>query len=324
MKAILCKSLDGPDALFLEDVEEPVAGPNEVVVQVRGAALNFFDTLITRGRYQYKPDLPFSPAGEISGIVRAVGTEVTKVKVGARVMAYLGWGGAREAVAVSEDQIIPVPDSVSDEVAAGVTITYGTALHGLVDRASVGPGDAVAVLGASGGAGLAAVEISKLLGARVVAVASTEDKLAICRDHGADDLVSYKNDDLKGRLKDLTEGDGVDVIYDCVGGNHAEPAMRAMAWGGRYLVVGFASGEIPIIPLNILLLKGCAAIGVFWGEAVKREPSRHRANMTQLLSWIADGKLTPRIERVFALEDAREALRLFDQRKTNGKIILKI
>ena len=324
MRALLCKSLDGPDAIVTEDIPEPVAGSGEAVVQVRAAALNFFDTLITRGRYQFKPELPFSPSGEIAGVVQTVAPDVSSVGVGDRVMAYVGWGGARELVAVKQEKLIKIPENVEDRVAAGVSVTYGTALHGLIDRAKVAPGETVAVLGATGGAGLAAVEISKRLGARVIAVGSGERKLTVCRDHGADEVLDYEETDLKAGLKDLTSGRGVDVIYDCVGGAHSEPAMRAMAWGGRFLVVGFAAGDIPKLPLNILLLKGCSAVGVFWGEAVRRAPEQHSANMAKLLSWIAEGQLSPRIDKAFPLEQARDALRLFDERKVNGKIILEI
>jgi len=324
MRALLCKNLEGPAALELADIPEPGPGPGEVVVSVRAAALNYFDTLITRGRYQHKPELPFSPSGEVAGVVASVGAGVTGFAPGDRVAAYLGWGGAREQIAVPAEKLVPVPDGVSDEVASGIAITYGTALHGLRDRAELKPDETVAVLGASGGAGLAAVEIAKLMGARVIAVASTEEKLAICRDHGADDTLCYADTDLKAGLRELTGGKGVDVVYDCVGGPYAEPAIRATAWRGRFLVVGFASGEIPSLPLNLLLLKGCAALGVFWGEAVKRDLARHRENITQLLAWVAEGRLKPRIGAVYPLERGIEALQLIDRREAMGKIVLTL
>lgn len=324
MRALLCKSLEGPAALKLVDLPDPVVRRGEVLVAVRAAALNFFDTLITRGKYQYKPDLPFSPSGEVAGVVSAVGEGVEGISPGDRVAAYLGWGGAREKIAVAAEKLVPIPEGVSDEIASGVAITYGTALHGLRDRALVRPGETVAVLGASGGAGLAAVEIAKLLGARVIAVASTSEKLDICRRHGADETLCYADTDLKEGLRELTGGAGVDVVYDCVGGPYAEPAIRAMAWGGRFLVVGFASGEIPRIPLNLLLLKGCAALGVFWGEAVKRDVVQYQRNLAQLLAWVADGHLKPRIGAQFPLDRAVEALQLIEQRQATGKIVLKI
>lgn len=324
MRAVLCKSLDGPGALQIADLPDPVPACGEVIVTVRAAALNYFDTLITRGKYQHKPDLPFSPSGEIAGIVAAVGEDVTGFAPGDRVAAYLGWGGARERIAVAADKLVPIPDGVSDETASGIAITYGTALHGLRDRAQLQPGETVAVLGASGGAGLAAVEIAKLLGARVIAVASTPDKLAICREHGADDTLCYADTDLKSGLRELTGGAGADVVYDCVGGDYAEPAIRATAWGGRFLVVGFASGDIPRLPLNLLLLKGCSALGVFWGEAVKRDLKRHRENLSQLLAWVAEGRLEPRIGAVFPLDQAVEALQLIENRQAMGKIVLTV
>lgn len=324
MKGLLCRRLDGVAALELADLPEPVPGPGEVIVAVRAAALNFFDTLITQGKYQHKPDLPFSPSGEIAGVVSALGPGVKDVVPGDRVMAYLGWGGARERIAVGAEKLVPIPKDISDITASGIAITYGTALHGLRDRAAVRPGETVAVLGAAGGAGLAAVEIATLLGARVIGVASSSEKLAVCKEHGADATLCYSETDLKTGLRELTGGAGVDVVYDCVGGPHAEQAIRAMAWGGRFLVVGFASGEIPRLPLNLLLLKGCSALGVFWGEAVSRDTAQHRQNMMQLLAWISDGRLSPRIGAVYPLERGVEALQLIEQRKATGKIILEL
>lgn len=322
MKAVLCKSLDGPEALVIEEVAEPVAGPGQVVVRVTAAALNFFDTLITRGKYQYKPELPFSPSGEIAGVVESLGEGVTGLAVGDRVAAYLGWGGARQKVAVAAAACARVPDGVTDEVAAGIAITYGTAIHGLKDRAAVRPGETVAVLGASGGAGLAAVEIASLLGAKVIAAASSADKLAVARQHGAEILIDYSSGDLKAALREATGGRGVDVVYDCVGAGFSEPALRAMAWQGRFLVVGFAAGEIPRLPLNLLLLKGVAAIGVFWGEAVRRDPAGHLANMQQIMRWIAERRLSPRIHGRYAMDQIVEAIGLIERREAVGKVIV--
>ncbi|MDX2258684.1 MAG: NADPH:quinone oxidoreductase family protein [Hyphomicrobiaceae bacterium] len=322
MRAVLCRSLDGPAALSVEEIAEPAVQPGEVIIAVRAAALNFFDTLVTRGRYQFKPELPFSPSGEVAGTISAVGPGVTGLSEGELAVAYLGWGGAREFVAVDAGRVVTIPAGVDVATAAGISITYGTALHGLRDRAGVRPGETVAVLGASGGAGLAAVEIAKLMGARVIAAASGPDKLAICRTAGADELVDYGTADLKSALRDLTGGRGVDVVYDCVGGPYCEPAVRATAWAGRYLVVGFAAGDIPKLPLNLLLLKGCAAIGVFWSEAVRRDPLQHRANVAQLLAWIAEGRLAPRIEATYPFARAAEALTVLDERRATGKIVL--
>jgi NADPH:quinone reductase len=324
MKAALCKSLEGPQGIVIEDIAEPAAGPGEAVVRVKAAALNFLDTLISRGKYQSKPELPFSPAGEIAGVVAALGPGVTGVAVGDRVMATVGWGGAREKVAVAADALVPIPQGVSDEIAAGVSVTYGTAIHGLKDRARLKAGETVAVLGAAGGAGLAAVEIAKLMGARVIAVASSPEKLQVCRDHGADEAVNYAAADLKEGLRAATKGSGVDVVYDCVGGASSEAALRALSWQGRLLVVGFASGEIPKLALNLLLLKGAAAIGVFWGEAVRRDPKGHRRNMEDVLAWVAAGKLNPRIHATYPLERTAEAIAVLDRREAVGKVVLTI
>lgn len=322
MKAVVCKSLTGPDGLELIDLPDPEPGYGQVRVAVEACALNFFDTLITRGKYQFKPDLPFSPGGEIAGVVDSVGPGVDHWRAGDSLVAYLGWGGAREKVVVDSGALVPIPDGVSGVTASGVCITYGTAIHGLRDRARLMPGETVAVLGASGGAGLAAVELAAAMDAHVIAVASSQEKLEVCRGHGAAGLVDYTNEDLKSRLRELTGGRGVDVVYDCVGGDSAEPAIRALAWGGRYLVVGFASGKIPKLPLNLLLLKGASAIGVFWGESVNRDPAGHRANMADVLNWVSKGILKARVDRTMPLANAADALRLIDDRKAIGKIVL--
>ncbi|MET0567553.1 MAG: NADPH:quinone oxidoreductase family protein [Hyphomicrobiaceae bacterium] len=324
MKAALCKTFDGPDAMAIETLPDPQPGPGEVVVRVRAAALNFFDTLITRGKYQYKPEFPFSPAGEIAGVIEKVGAGVFGLAPGQRVCAYLGWGGAREKVLVKTQVLVLVPEDVSDEAAAGVSVTYGTAMHGLKDRGQLKPGETVAVLGASGGAGLAAVELAKLMGARVIAVASTAEKLAVCKRHGADDLLNYAETDLKQGLRDLTDGRGVDVIYDSVGGDYAEAALRSIAWGGRFLVIGFAAGQIPKIPLNLPLLKNCSIVGVFWGEMATRHPETHRANMGQVLTWVAEGKLKPHVHTTYPLARTAEAIKSLETRTVAGKVILTI
>jgi len=324
MKAVLCKTLDGPDALVVEELPDPQPGPGEVVVRVKAAALNFFDTLITRGKYQYKPPLPFSPGGEMAGVVESVGAGVAGLKPGQRVCAYMESGAVREKIVVRAETLVPVPDAVSDEAAAGVTITYGTAVHGLKDRGQVRPGETVAVLGASGGAGLAAVEIAKLMGARVIAAASSTEKLDICKQHGADDVLNYDTTDLKQGLRDLTGGRGVDVIYDCVGDKYAEPALRAIAWGGRFLVIGFAAGQIPKIPINLTLLKSCAIVGVFWGEAAKRDSAAHRENMTQVLGWVGEGRLKPHVQATYPMERTAEGIKSLETRRVVGKVIVQL
>jgi NADPH2:quinone reductase len=324
MKAALCKTLDGPNAVVVDDLPDPAPAAGEVVIRVHAAALNFLDTLITRGKYQYKPALPFSPAAEVAGVVESVGEGIDRLKPGQRVCGYIGWGGAREKVAAKADLIVPIPDGVSFATAAGVSVTYGTGTHGLIDRGGLKRGETLAVLGASGGAGLAAVEIGKLMGARVIAVASSTEKLDICRQHGADDVLNYTTTDLKQGLRDLTGGRGVDVIYDCVGGDYAEASIRSIAWGGRYLVIGFAAGQIPRLPLNLLLLKSAAAIGVFWGEMANRTPDVHRKNMEQVLQWVAEGRLKPHIHATWPLTEIGAAITSLEQRTVVGKVIIAI
>lgn len=324
MKALLCKSLDGPDALEVQEIDAPVPAPNQVVVRVRAVGLNFLDTLMTRGKYQFKPPLPFSPGGEIAGDVLAIGSNVEGYVVGDKVCAFVSWGGAREQLAVDAATVIKMPDNVDYVTAAGISVTYGTAMHGLRDRGRLKAGETVAVLGASGGAGLAAVEIAKLMGAKVIAAASSADKLQVCREHGADELLNYSETDVKEALRALTDGAGVDVIYDCVGGPYAEPALRAIAWLGRYLVVGFAAGDIPKFPINLMLLKSCDVVGVFWGQEAARNPGQHRENMEQVLAWVADGQLKPHVHATYPLEETGTAIRLLDQRIVKGKVIITV
>jgi NADPH2:quinone reductase len=324
VKAALCKRLEGPAGLEIADIAAPEPRKGEVLVAVKAAALNFFDTLITRGKYQARPELPFSPSAEVAGVVAGLGPGVEGVRTGDRVMAYIGWGGARERIVAPAAALVPIPAGVSDAVAASVSVTYGTAIHGLKDRGHVQAGETVAVLGAAGGAGLAAVEIAKLMGARVIAVASSAAKLEVCKAHGADELLNYADTDLKAGLRALTGETGVDVVYDCVGGEASEAALRALAWRGRFLVVGFASGDIPKIALNLLLLRGADAVGVFWGESVKRDPGGHRRNMVQVLDWIAAGKLNPHIHGTFPLEEIRAAMGVLDRREAVGKVVLTL
>ncbi len=324
MKAALCKSLDGPDAIVIEDIADPIPKAGEAVIRVHAAALNFLDTLVVRGKYQSKPQLPFSPASEFAGVVEALGPGVTGVSRGDRVFGFGQVGAAREKMAVAATTLIKIPNGVSDEIAAGIAVTYGTGLHGLKDRGNLQPGETVAVLGASGGAGLAAVELAKLMGAKVVACASSDEKLAICKSRGADVLINYTKGDLKDALREASGGKGVDVVYDCVGGPFAEPAIRAMNWAGRYLVIGFAAGEIPKIALNLLLLKSSSLVGVFWGASVQRDPKGNAKNMEQIVRWVADGKLKPHIHKIFPLEKTADAIRELDNRAATGKVIIKI
>lgn len=324
MKAVLCKSLDGPKSLTVEAVPEPVAAPGQAIVRVVAVGLNFADTLITRGKYQFKPELPFSPGVEIAGIVESVGVNDAGISPRQAVIAYLDWGGAAEKVAVDVGKLNAIPDGVPMTAAAGLSVTYGTAMHGLADRGRLRAGETVVVTGAAGGAGQAAVEIAKLMGARVIAVASSEDKCAVAKAAGADEAILFPGSDLKVEVRALTNGNGADIVYDCVGGEASESLVRALAWEGRFLVVGFAAGEIPRIPLNLLLLKGAEIVGVFWGEAARRDPAGHRANMRQVLSWVGEGRLVPRIHATYPLEQIGEALDVLERREATGKVVLTI
>jgi NADPH2:quinone reductase len=323
MKALLCTRYGGPDDLELSDLPDPVPAAGEAVVRVKAASLNFFDTLIIAGKYQYKPAPPFSPASEFSGTVESLGAGVTSFKAGDRVIGYMTYGAARELVAISADRLIKIPDGLDFDRAAGVCITYGTTLHALKDRAALQPGETLAVLGASGGVGLAAVELGKIMGARVIACASSDDKLTFAKKHGADDAINYASEDLKEALRRVTDGKGADVIYDPVGGPYSEPALRSIAWKGRFLVVGFAAGEIPKIPLNLALLKGCDIVGVFWGSFIERDPDGHRANTKQLLEWCAQGKLSSHVHAAYPLAEAAAALKAIASRQVMGKVILR-
>jgi NADPH:quinone reductase len=323
MKALLCTRLGGPDDLTIQNIADPVAGAGEAVVRIEAAALNFFDTLIIAGKYQVKPEVPFSPAAEFAGVVETVGAGVDTVKPGARVAGYVSHGAARERIAVAADRLIRLPEGLDINRAAGLIVTYGTSYYALKNRAHLKPGETLAVLGASGGVGLAAVELGKAMGARVIACASSDEKLAFARDHGADETVNYAQETLRDALKRLGGKHGIDVVYDPVGGAHAEAALRALAWEGRFLVVGFAAGEIPKLPLNLVLLKSCDVRGVFWGAWTTREPAAHRANMADLLAWCAAGTLSAHVQAVYPLERAADAFKALSDRSVMGKLILR-
>lgn len=322
MKAVLCKQHGLPETLVVEEVPSPVPGPKQVLIAVKACGVNFPDTLIIQNLYQFKPALPFSPGGELAGVVKAVGEGVKHLQPGQPVLAFTGWGGFAEEVLADAKQVVPLPPGVDMAVAAAFMMTYGTSFHALKDRAQLQAGETLLVLGAAGGVGLAAIELGKKMGARVIAAASSAEKLAVCKEHGADELVNYEDEDLRERIKALTDGKGVDVIYDPVGGKYAEPALRSIAWKGRYLVVGFAAGEIPKIPLNLALLKGCAILGVFWGDFAAREPQANMANGMQLFQWLMQGELRPHISARYPLERAAEALRALMERKVTGKVVL--
>lgn len=323
MKALLCTRHGTPDDLTLADIPDPNPAPGEAVVRIHAAALNFFDTLIIANKYQTKPALPFSPAAEFAGVVESLGAGVTTLKVGDRVQGFCGYGAAREKIALSVERLVKLPDALDFDRAAGLTVTYGTTLYALKDRAKMKPGETLAVLGASGGVGLAAVELGKLMGARVIACASSADKIAFAKKHGADDGIDYASEDLKEALKRATQGKGADVIYDPVGGAYTEAALRSIAWEGRFLVIGFAAGDIPKLPLNLVLLKGCDVLGVFWGSWLTRDPAGHRANTEQLMQWCLEGKLSSHIHAVYPLSDAATALKAIAARQVMGKVILR-
>ena len=324
MKAVLCREFGPPESLTLEDVEDPSAGDGQVVIDVRACAVNFPDVLIIQNLYQFKPPLPFSPGAEVAGVVSAVGPAVNGLNVGDRILASTGWGGLAEKIAVDAGSAIPVPEGIDLAAASAFLYAYGTSHYALRDRAGLQPGESLVVLGAAGGVGLAAVELGAAMGATVIAAASSDDKLDLCRDRGASLTINYATEDLKARIRELTGGVGADVVYDPVGGEYSEPALRAMAWEGRFLVIGFAAGQIPTIPLNLALLKSCEIVGVYWGAFVGRYPERHRRNVEELIRWWRDGKLQPHVSSTYPLERASEAIRELADRRAKGKVVVTI
>ena len=324
MKAVLCKAFGPADTLVIEDTSSPQIKKNEVLLDVHAAGINFPDTLIIEGKYQFKPPFPFSPGGEASGVISAVGEKVSHLKVGDRVMALTGWGSCAEQIAVPAYNILPMPDAMDFTTAAAFSMTYGTAIHALKQRGALQAGETLLVLGASGGVGLAAIEIGKAMGARVIAAASSAEKLEVARQAGADELINYQDEDVRERLKTLTKGQGVDVVIDPVGGDLFETVFRSIAWNGRMLVIGFASGTIPSLPVNLPLLKGAAVIGVFWGSFAQRQPQDNVANFEQLFAWYAEGKLKPLVSQTFALEDTAQAINTLAARKAVGKLVIKV
>ena len=324
MKAIICQQFGPPDQLVLTDVPSPKAGKDQVVIRVEACGVNFPDTLIIEGKYQFKPPLPFSPGGEVSGTIIEVGEGVAHLNVGDRVFSMTGHGGFAEEVVANAATTLPMPDQMDYVTAASTMYTYGTSYHALKDRANLQPGETLLVLGAAGGVGLAAVQLGVLMGARVIAAASTDEKLAVCRTMGAADTINYTTESIRDRIKDLTGGNGVDVVYDPVGDRYAEPAIRSLAWKGRYLVVGFAAGEIPSIPLNLALLKGASIVGVFWGAFAQREPKTSRQNFGQILAWIMSGELNQHIHKLYTLSEAPDALCDLMERRVVGKAVIKL
>lgn len=323
MKAVICKSFGPVDDLVVETVPDPVAGPGEVLVAVEAAGVNFPDGLIVRGEYQMKPAVPFTPGSEAAGTIAALGDGVTGLAVGDRVIALCVLGGMAEKLAIGPSQVVRMPQSMSSAQAAGFTLAYGTAIHALCDKGRLGAGETLLVLGAAGGVGIAAIEVGKAMGAKVIAAASSDDKLALARQQGADEVINYNQEDLKSALRRIAPK-GIDVILDPVGGDLTEPAVRNLAWGGRLLVVGFTRGDIPRLPVNLLLLKEAAAIGVFYGEFTQRDRAGHLANLDQLFGWFEEGRLRPRIDTTYPLDQASAAITHIMDRRAHGKVILTI
>jgi NADPH2:quinone reductase len=324
MRALQCKEFGPAENLAVAEVPSLEPKPGQVIVNVKACGINFPDGLIVQGKYQVKPPLPFSPGLELAGIIKEVGDGVAGLAPGQRVIAFPGVGGLAEEAAVDAGNVFPMPDEMDFATGAGFTITYATSHHALKHRAQLKSGETLLVLGAAGGVGLTAVEIGKVLGARVIAAASSDDKLALCKQYGADEVVNYATEDLRGRIKQLTDGKGVDVVYDPVGGDFAEPMVRSLAWMGRYLVIGFAAGDIPKIPINLLLLKSSSLVGVYWGQWLKTDPAAAREGMAELLSWYRQGKLKPFISATYPLERAGEAIVEVTNRKTKGKVVVTV
>ena len=322
MRAVLCKQFGPPDTLVVEDVPSPRAAAGQVVVTVKAAAINFPDSLIIEGKYQIKPEPPFSPGFEVAGVIKECGVGVTGFAPGDRVIAITTWGGYAEEVAVGAENLIPMPAAMDFPAAAAFMTTYGTSYYALKDRAGLRAGETLLVLGASGGVGIAAIQIGKALGARVIAAASSEAKLAVCRAEGADELINYGADDLRARVKALTGGKGIDVVYDPVGGAFSEKALRDMAWNGRFLVVGFATGDIPKLPLNLVLLKNCSIVGVFWLAFTKNERAASQRNNDELTQLVQAGRLAPHLHATYPLERAGQALEEVLAQRSSGKVVL--
>ncbi len=321
MRAVQCKEFGPPESLVVEEVADPTLGPGQVLIEVAAAGVNFPDVLVIQDKYQFKPSLPFTPGGEIAGTVKQLGDGVTSLKVGDRILASTGVGGFAELVAINAESAVPIPDEMDFVTASAFLFTYGTSHYALKDRGNLKPGETLLVLGAAGGVGLAAVELGHVMGAKVIAAASTDEKLEVCKQHGADEVINYSTEDLKKRVKELTGGQGADVVYDPVGGDYAEAALRATNWEGRFLVIGFTAG-IPTPPLNLVLLKGCQIVGVFWGSFVMRDPQKHLENVDEMMEWFKAGKLKPHVSGTFPFEKVADALNEIADRKVKGKVVI--
>jgi NADPH2:quinone reductase len=324
MKAVTCEEFGLPEVLRIGELPDPKPFKNQVLIQVDLCGVSYPDLLIIQNKYQFKPDLPFSPGGEVVGKIIELGNPIDNLKIGDRVLALCRWGGFSEKVAVDIDRVFVLPDGISSEMAASSLYCSSTSFYALKDRAQLKAGETLLVLGASGGIGLAAVELAKAMGAKVIAAASSDEKLALCKSKGADETINYESEDLKNRIKELTNGTGVDVVLDPVGGKYTDSALRGIAWGGRFLIVGFANGEIPKIPMNLPLLKGCSIVGVFWSTFSKVEPEQNRENMNQLYQWILEEKITgPNIEE-YKLENAKNALLALQDRDNFKKGVVRV
>jgi NADPH2:quinone reductase len=322
MKAIVCSKFGTPDTLKYQEIKIPNPKEGEILITVKACSVNFPDTLIIQGKYQFKPEFPFSPGSDVAGIIEKVGENVKHFKVGDAIVGFIPFGGFAEKAIVKAIDCFPKPRGMSMVNASAFLLAYGTSYHALKDRANLQKGETILVLGASGGVGITAVEISKLMGAKVIAAASSKEKLELCKQFGADEVINYTEENLKDRVKELTKGKGVDVIYDPVGGAFSELALRAIAWRGRHLVVGFANGEIPKIPINLTLLKGASIVGVFWGAFAQKEPKKSLENIQQLLTWFVKGEVKPHIDKTYSLKEAPKALEYMMQRKVKGKIVI--
>ena len=322
MKALVCESYGPIDTLVVKDIPSPVPGPRQVLIDVKAAAVNFPDALMVQGLYQVKPPLPFTPGAEIAGIVAAVGSEAPHFKPGDKVIALTSTGGFAEQCLAEVHRVMPLPPNMDFDSGAALVLTYCTSLHALKDCGHLKSGETLVVLGAAGGVGISAIEIGKAMGARVIAAASSDDKLALCKQVGADETINYSTENLKDRINELTAGKGADVVYDPVGGPYTEPAVRALAWRGRLLIIGFAAGEIPKIPLNLALLKERSLIGVYWGDSTKHDPGGHLANLYQLNEWFAAGRIRPVVSECFPLAAAKDAIAKIANRQVKGKIVV--
>lgn len=322
MKAVLCKAWGPPETLVVEDIDAPVPGPGQILIDVKAAGVNFPDTLIIEKKYQFVPELPFSPGSEVAGVVEALGDGVTGFKPGDRVLGSIGWGGFAEKAVADAERVMRIPGDMPFDLASAFVLVYGTSLYALKNRAQLQAGETLLVLGAGGGVGIAAVEIAKSMGARVIAAASSDEKLALCREHGADEFINYSTEDLRERIKALTGGKGPDVIYDPVGGSLTELAFRSIAWDGRHLVIGFAAGEIPKIPLNLALLKSGSLVGVFWGAFLRRDEKQTEQHMKELFELYTSGKVKPPVTRSYSLAEAGQALIDLAQRRVVGKVVV--